>query len=209
MTIRASVVDLRGDDPEAADVFWVDTNIWLLVSYSRFPPREGPSATSRAQVRAKPYLVYLKELRAARSRLVVGADVLGELAKHVEYVEHKIYESSNGPADLKVFRSMPAERADVVQEIEAVWTNVLSYATLSTNAILSSCVATALANLQLGDLVDGHDSVQIAEARRNGVTDIITDDRDYGTVAGLRVFTANQRLIAEANAAATLIRSRR
>lgn len=47
--------------------------------------------------------------------------------------------------------------------------------------------------------VDGYDMFILLAMTRAGITQVITDDGDYCTVAGLHVFTANRNVIERAS----------
>ena len=202
MSIRAGVVDIRTDRPTPADKLWVDSNVWFWVAYSRH----------RSTPQTGPYLAYIKALRLARASLVAGGINYAELAKCIEIHEMDVYAVRNNQPqrslNVKAFRSILTERANVIGEVAAAWSIVRQFATVCASALTDACVGTALKGLESGDRLDGHDAIQVAEARRNSVTDILTDDRDYGTVEGIRVFTANAALVGEARSAGTLISRR-
>ena len=46
--------------------------------------------------------------------------------------------------------------------------------------------------------LDGYDLLMVEAALQSSLTQIITDDGDYATVAGLTVFTANERVLGAA-----------
>ncbi len=195
MKVNAEVIDLRQDAPRASDVFWVDTNALLWATYTR------------GHVEARPYQIrhYPAFLNRA---LAVGASLrkctlsLAELAHLIERREQDIFQRSQGLADLrpKKFRhNYPAARAQVVAEIEGAWAMADS---LTSGASVGVTVDQAAVDAALDDLkehgLDGYDLFMIQAIRAAGITQAITDDGDFGQVAGIQVFTANNWLINQA-----------
>lgn len=197
-SVRAQVVDIRTDTPHASDVIWIDTNIWIWLTYA------GPQPPQSA-----PYIRYIASLKKIKASMAAGSINLAELAAHIEHTELLKWQARNGrPADsreLKVFRWDAAQRRDVVDEIGRCWRAVQGYANLPANAIQSTCVTRAAESLESGDLVDGGDAVMLADARRNGITSVLTDDADFATVEWITLFTANLKTINEARTTGKLI----
>jgi len=197
-SVRAQVVDIRSDAPRASDTIWVDTNVWIWLTYA------GPQPPQSA-----PYIRYIASLKKINAAMTAGPINLAELAAHIEHTELLKWQVRNGkPADsreLKVFRWDAAQRSDVADEIGRCWRALQGYANLPVNAIQSTCVTRAAESLKCGDLVDGGDAVLLADARRNGVTSVLTDDADFATVEWITLFTANLKTINEARTVGKLI----
>ena len=79
-------------------------------------------------------------------------------------------------------------------EIQAAYGLVRTLADLLVVSIDNATVTTALHRLQT-EQVDGYDLFILESMRSLGVTQVITDDGDFTTVSGIRVFTANQNVI--------------
>lgn len=196
--VRAQVVDIRSDLPRSGDTLWVDTNVWIWLTYSRTHPPHAP-----------PYITYVAAMRKAGAQMIAGPINFSELAKHIEITELFAWQARTGRAqdtrELKYFRGQTAERQDVTDEIQACWTHVSTFAQLPASPIESTCVTTASVNLKAGDFLDGHDAVLVAEARKNGIATVLTDDGDYASVDGITLFTANGRVIGEARRVGKLV----
>jgi len=201
MKIRASVVDIRGDEPTASDRFLVDSNVWIGLTDA------NPSPSVRNQWR--PYDRYVRDTKAASAQLVVSQFTFPEVCSYFEHDElgrHNARSAPATPLPLKAFRELPASRAAVVDAIETSWRQVRTLATMVRTPATQACLDGATAGLRGGDLIDGVDAMLIADLRRDGLTGIITDDRDFGSVDGILVFTANEKLL---RAAADAGRTRR
>lgn len=130
-----------------------------------------------------------------------------ELAHNIESTERQIYVTKT-PSQLSVkdFRhDCPQERRNVVNQITSTWADVMSVSAMLDLNMDSSFMQSALSLYSSVDL-DGYDLFMAEVALRAGVTQIVTDDSDYATVPGLTVFTANIKVIGNAQAAGMLIR---
>jgi predicted nucleic acid-binding protein len=199
--VRASVIDVRTDAPRATDRFLVDANVWAWGHYSG----SWYTASGGVVAQAPDYRRYLELTRnAAATRLRIGPTLI-ELAAVVEHFEHVFYRASVASVDLKEYRNnVPAERARVVGLIRQVCTDVEGDSDLLEVTFDDAFVAAALAELAAAEL-DGPDALIVRAMRASGVTQILTDDGDFCTVAGVEVFTANPRVLAAARAQGRLL----
>jgi len=198
--IKADIVDIRCDDPKHQDAFFVDTNVWYWLAYSQ------ASVTAKAyQVRQYPG--YFKKIRSAESRLLRCDLSLSELAHIIEDSEYAIFCDANKKNPVtypkKEFRhSSPALRNDVTQEIESAWMQVQHFSSSIPLMIDDAAVTTFITDLKVNKL-DGYDLFYLDILRKNHLQ-ILTDDGDFATVAGITVFTANVSVIDAARTAGKL-----
>jgi hypothetical protein len=68
----------------------------------------------------------------------------------------------------------------------------------------AGCSTTLLATLSASCL-DAYDAAYVLDAGKAGVVSVLSDDADFASVAGLRIFTANRRLLQEARNAGHLL----
>jgi hypothetical protein len=132
---------------------------------------------------------------------------LAELAHLIEKTEREIYETANGvKVGTKDYRhNLPAERANVVAEVQAAWAQVKSMSDPLAVTVDDPSTDAALLRFQSQPL-DGYD-LFILEGMSNGkVTQILTDDADYCTVPGIEVFTANRNVVHAAAAQGRLLK---
>jgi predicted nucleic acid-binding protein len=191
--IQAEIVDIRRDVPSSEDIFFVDTNVWYLLTY---PKADLPELSRRS--RPKPYQIehyptYLENTAEAEARLYCSGLSLSELAHNIERIECEIAHGQG--FSLKQFRrDYPEERAQFVEEIESSWAQVTSFAEILPLEIDASITEAALGRLT-SELIDGYDLFLLETMKAHGITQVITDDGDYATVPGLQVFTANRNFI--------------
>lgn len=198
MTVRADVVDIATDSPSPSDRIVVDSCVWYPLTYSGITAAEGR--------RFAPYGNYLKKLRTAGGTALISAVSFVEVAKKIEHVEFDKYRARTGYAlDAKAARSEPAHWATVTSEIDVSWKQMHALGTSCASSIGPSCVSNAAAGLRAGELLDGGDAIIVADARREGVDLVLTDDSDYGTLHGIRVLTALPRLLTLARSAGRLV----
>lgn len=204
LVVRAEVVDITRDTPQSTDAFLVDTCVWFWMTYTR-----ASSAPSRGPKRyqTKQYPSYTKAALSAGSCVTQSGLNFAELAHRIECTEFDIYNALgvNVCSDMKKYRhDLSAERNNVLAEIEAAWAQVTQLSSPLTLTIDSSTAISALACLHSAQ-VDGYDSLMLECMKTNGVTQIVTDDGDFATVAGIRVFTANWNVISAASRQQKLI----
>jgi predicted nucleic acid-binding protein len=194
--VRAQVIDVNSDAPQATDRFAVDTNVWAYEHY------KGAQYTASGGLvaQAADYSRYLERTRnagAARFRIVPSQ---AELASVIEHLEHAAYVAAVARVDPKEYRhNLPSERARVCQVIERAWRDVEGDSDLIALTLDDAFAAAALAELTAFPL-DGSDAFLLRAMRATGVTQLISDDGDFCTVAGIELFTANPRVLAAARA---------
>ena len=199
--VRAQVIDVRTDTPRPDDRFVLDTNVWAYEHFRGAQYTASGGVVAQASVYAG-YVQLTRDVGAVRHRVVT---TLAELAHLVEQLEHAAYAAAVGPLDLKDYRhNLPSERARVVGEILKAWRKIEADSDLLPLALDDVLAAAALARLASAP-VDGYDLFLLEAMAAAGVTQLITDDGDFCTVAGIEVFTANQRVIAAARTQGRLI----
>lgn len=207
LTVRATVVDMSVDRPRHTDVFLIDTQVWYWLAYAR--ASSGSMAPQRYQIRTYPQYVHAATATGARLRWC-GLS-LAELAHLIEANERSIFKAAHpnvlAPrAETKAFRhNFPAERARVGGEISAAWSIVESLGDPLIAVVDPGMVHAATQQLA-HEAVDGYDLFLMQAARVAGITQILTDDSDYTTVAGITVFTSNRNAISAASQQGRLVR---
>jgi predicted nucleic acid-binding protein len=188
--VQADVVDITCDTPRPGDRFVVDTNVWV-----RMVLASGARAATQRQQR---YAPYLKSSRRLGAKLLVPSLVLWELARTAERAEFDLWSpSGNVLKEFKDFRCDPVERPRVAKLIQRAWMDVLGLATLI-DTPMDSVAAFDLIKAFPFTVMDPYDLCIVGAAKKAGVTMIITDDADYGSLSGIQVFTNNGFLLTEA-----------
>ena len=194
ISVNADVVDLRSDSPQKNDVFFIDSNVWFWVGYTN-------ASVGDKFNQSVDYPTYVGNALSVGSLLYRCTLSFAELAHSIERSERTIVRKSKGvELRTKDFRhNYPTERASVLTEIENAW--VLSDAMTDGNTIevnvTSSMVTDTLTRLKSEEL-DGYDAFMVEAMLAQGIKQVITDDGDFGQIAGITVFTANDLLIREA-----------
>ncbi|MCL1475676.1 PIN domain-containing protein [Argonema antarcticum] len=199
--VQAEVVDIRSDHPKKDDIFLVDTNVWYWLTYTK-------ASTSAKYYQITDYPTYIAKALSAQSLLLYCGLSLSELAHNIEQNENKIFSSTlTATLTAKEYRhNYSAERTNVVAEIQAAWSQVTSIA-VSTDIIVDEATTNSALTRFSTQPLDGYDLLILAAMENAGIIQVITDDGDYVTVPGIRVFTGNQNvIIAARNQSKLLIR---
>jgi hypothetical protein len=199
--VRASVVDISRDTPKPQDRVWVDTNVLYWQTYSRASQRSRPPQSYQTRT----YPRWLSSALRAGSTLHWLALSFAELAHQIETAEREISESAGqvpGGTKPKDFRhNYSSQRANVVAEITNCWQAVESIASELPGGVLADAglIASSLP-LMSQCAVDGYDLFMVEALKAAGVTQVLSDDGDFCTVAGITLFTANRNVIQAASA---------
>jgi predicted nucleic acid-binding protein len=200
--IQAQIVDIKIDVPHAEDIFMVDTNVWYWHTYTN------------ASVSASPYQIdnypdYLIQAILANSILTYTGLILSELSHLIEQTERNLFVNSQN-LDRTRFKpkeyrhNYPSERKKVIKEIETAWSQVTSTSAPIDVTINEVVTNSALSRFQ-SQALDGYDLFMLEAMKKEGITQIITDDGDFVTVPGIIVFTANDNVIRAAKAQGKLV----
>ena len=92
----------------------------------------------------------------------------------------------------------------VIKEIETAWSQVTSTSAPIDVTINEVVTNSALSRFQ-SQALDGYDLFMLEAMKKEGITQIITDDGDFVTVPGIIVFTANDNVIRAAKAQGKLV----
>ncbi len=187
-TVQAEVVDIRSDSPQKDDIFLVDTNVWYWYTYTS-------ASISSLPYQITEYPSYLAKAISVDSLLLYCGLSLAELAHNIEQTERKIYSPTIKAKEYR--HNYPTERTKVVAEVETAWKQVRSIAACTEIFIDETKTNTALSRFKT-QLLDGYDLLILEAMDKASVKQIITDDGDYVTVTGIRVFTANGGAISAA-----------
>ncbi|MGH1394782.1 MAG: hypothetical protein ACRAVC_12250 [Trichormus sp.] len=194
-TVQAEVVDIRSDAPKNDDIFLVDTNAWYWYTYTT-------ASILSSSYQSKEYPSYIAKAISAHSWLSYCGLSLAELAHNIEQTEREIFSPTLKAKEYR--HNYPTERAKVVAEVQAAWSQVISSA-VCTDVLVSEETSNAALTRFQTQLLDGYDLLILEAMDKAGVTQIITDDGDYMTVPGIKVFTANRGAIATARTQGKLL----
>jgi predicted nucleic acid-binding protein len=194
-TVQAEVVDIRSDAPKNNDIFLVDTNAWYWYTYTN-------ASISSRYYQITEYPSYIAKAIYANSWLSYCGLSLAELAHNIEQTEREIFSSTLKSKEYR--HNFPTERSKVVAEVQVAWSQVISSA-VCTDVLVSEETSNAALTRFQTQLLDGYDLLILEAMDKAGVTQIITDDGDFVTVPGIKVFTANSGAIAAAKSKGKLL----
>jgi predicted nucleic acid-binding protein len=202
--ILAEVVDIVDDAPTAHDTFFVDTNVWYWISYTRASMRPSPAPGRTVDTYAR----YIQRVKNAGARLLVCTLSFAELAHIIERKERDIYNyDSRDILDEKTFRYNSSARADVITEIEVAWAQVSGLADIVGITVDTDVTQRALTQLKTQPL-DSYDVLLLEAMSNHSMRHIVSHDGDFARVPGIRLFTGNQSLISSAAAQGKLLMGR-
>jgi predicted nucleic acid-binding protein len=197
--VRATIVDIKADRPQAGDRFLIDTNAWYWLTYSRSQNTSRPPQSYQVQQ----YPGYIEAALKATSELLWSGLSMAELTTLIERSEYDIFCRTNqlDPQNfsIKAYRhGHLQERANqVVAEINAAWGLVETFGKCLESSINQAVVTQTIADFSRQAL-DGYDSLIIHAAQTANIDQIITDDIDFVTVPDITVFTANRNALSAA-----------
>ncbi len=197
--VRAEVIDLRSDTPQDNDMFLVDTNVWFWLAYTQ-------ASTYSMPYQIRDYPAYINTALTTKCLLSYCGLSLSELAHNIEQTERKIFNfrSSTNLKSKEYRHNYSTERTKVASEIEIAWIQVTSIAA-STDIIINETLTNAALKRFKTQILDGYDLMILEAMDKAGIDKVITDDGDYVTVPGIKVFTANYNAIASARSQGKLI----
>ncbi|OZY39223.1 hypothetical protein CJF43_24095 [Pseudomonas fragi] len=187
----SNIFNIQGSRPLHTDKYFVDTNVWFWFTYCASKEINTPSRPRRYQV--EKYPEFIEKALDAGAKLFHCPLVFSELANVIERTEYDIYASggNNQNVSRKGFRKLEAERSKVIQEIKIAWSTVNSVSTCLNINLSQKIIPPALAYLESAPL-DSYDAFYLQVMSSEGITKLITDDRDF-TVAGVEsLYTASR-----------------
>lgn len=183
--VKAEVVNIQFDTPQKDDIFLVDTNVQYWLSYTK-------ASTSALPYQINDYPAYLRKVISAQGLLLYCGLSLAELAHNIEQAERKIFSTTLSTKEYR--HNYSTERANVVAEVVAAWSQVTSIA-VSTDVKVDETTTNASLTRFQTQLLDGYDLLILEAMDKAKIVQVITDDGDYLTVPGIKVFTANRSVI--------------
>lgn len=187
-TVQAEVFDIQSYLPKQDDIFLVDTNVWYWLTYTQ-------ASTSALSYQTNVYPSYLTKAISVQASLRYCGLSLAELAHNIETTERKIFSATIKAKDYR--HNHPSQRANVVAEVQTAWSQVTPISSCIDITVDDVSINKSLVRLQTQPL-DGYDLLILEAIAQAGIVKVITDDGDYVTVPGIKVFTANRNAIAAA-----------
>lgn len=184
-------ISIATSRPVHTDKYFVDTNVWFWFTYCASKEINTSKKPRRYQIERYPE--FIEKALDAGAKLFHCPLVFSELANVIERTEYDIFKSGNSCNNVsrKQFRAMQGERAKVIQEIKVAWKTVSSVSSCLDITLTERTAAQAMTCLESAPL-DAYDAFYLQAMSSEGITKLITDDRDF-MVAGVEsIYTANQ-----------------
>ncbi|MCK4791537.1 MAG: hypothetical protein KAV87_47840 [Desulfobacteraceae bacterium] len=192
-SIQADVVEVISDDPLASDVFLIDSNVWYWMTYSN-------ASVYSFSYQLSDYPQYVNKALKVGAHMCHTGLSLAELSHLIEKTEHKIYKQAHGEIFPKEYRhNLQNERTKVAAEVQAAWVQITRLAAIIDVVIDNPTTSAALTRFQTEKL-DGYDIFILEAMGKHGLIQVISDDGDFATIAGIQVFTSNRNVIQAAQA---------
>ena len=201
LNVRAQVIDIRKHRPTQGHCFFVDTNVWGYYFDDIFKPGR------ELENYKKNYINYIDEVIFSRAKLqyscTVGAELFGLVENRLLGIENtlrrKKYHSNKSKTDKfkkiekKEYRHnrTDGDREEYLELVRAILDGVKKLASDFLEVKLNKAALKIISEVMGNAEIDSSDALIVATMKTNGVTDIITNDMDFATVDGIRVFTAN------------------
>jgi hypothetical protein len=213
--VRAQVIDVRRPDPPGEEKYLLDTNVLYFIHYDRVANLdalgEGPLLYQIQQ-----YPRYVQRALERKSRLFVHRMGLMELARRIETAELQILYAVKTPGVIEVPADIRIKdlRTSYPEEYRTCQARVLTYLA----AVRKTCQAipatlldehTFWTHWEAGwqqSVADSADIAQAVDALAADISAVISDDSDWVSIAGIRLYTANQVSIQAARLAGRLLR---
>ena len=190
LAIKSTVFDIATDTPSKLDHFFVDSNVWYWMTYSS----ASSTFTPALPYQIKAYPNYIKNSLQNGSNLLHCNISLLEITSLIERMEHEIYKFIKNVTPKEYRHNEPVERARVVKEISSAWGAVKSMSK-SIQLMVDDSITQNIEKSLGGFPMDANDYFILEFLKENAIDQIITDDGDFSTVPGLKVFTANRNVI--------------
>lgn len=185
--------DVRSARPAHTDKYFIDTNAWFWLTYcaSREIDSGGPGERKTREYKKRVYSKYIEKALDAGAKLYHCPLVFSELANVIEVTEHKIYQRSSGKEiSRKAFRNIASERKKVLAEVDLAWKTISQ---------MSCCVDVKLSTEMIGSVqtllgkvsVDPYDAFYIQVMKSEGISSLVTDDRDFRGAELENIYTLN------------------
>lgn len=196
MTVRAQVANLTTLIPNPGLSLALDTNVFLWLGYSRLTLDAGEIRRSR------PYLAFIARALNKGAKIHCTALNLVEAIHSVQRIECRL---AMGDGDLKRFRADPANRSQILREVEALWATASQQSSLVPATLGVSEFSNMMANQGESEM-DAYDMAIVETVHAAGIPYIISNDRDLVTYdTPVIVATANRDALAAAAAQGKLV----
>lgn len=181
------VVDIRTfQSMNSSREYFLDTNVLYWYCYPRITGTQMP-------VNAKPYYSFVDSLVSSGNPILTSVYNISELLNIVEKNEFSIFKDSHPEADysIKDFRKDSGERSRMQQNLRTTLSNVTNTCTVLSFNFDEPCME-AFVDSFATHRCDVFDYVILRNCIANNKLNIVTDDNDFSTISGIKLYTANE-----------------
>lgn len=186
-----SVIDIRNiniKDIDSSKVFAIDTNVLLWTHYSK---------ASNPNLNRHPYQVieypnFVNKLLENGNKLITTTLNISELCVVVEKNEYQIYKAVNAQNRLKFkdFRKLSSERLNYKSELESMILQIkASYDNQIEIIEVNNEIINDFKNNLSNHSCDVFDYTVIEYLIKKGVTNYISDDKDFSSIDRINLYT--------------------
>lgn len=184
-------VDIKKNKPSSEHGYFVDTNVWYWATYAASKTFYG-NAPRDYQILHYPE--FIQDALDVKAKLYYSPLVLVELSSLIENSELGIYRALNSSPKfpIKNFRGIEAERKAVLNEIDNAWAQVKGMAEplpLGVGEKVDDSVMGLIRDFK----IDGYDALYCHFMKESGVTNILSDDKDFRYVGGLSLYSCYEK----------------
>jgi predicted nucleic acid-binding protein len=189
--IKAKVVDIKKYNPNPNDTFFIDSNVLIWI----FSSKHSRGGDKHGLYQTKEYASFFHKALKARSKLYVCGLSFSEMSHFIEDMEFKHFSNLNPQVTRKEYRhNYLSERNNVIEEINAAWNGVSQVSEILELNVDKSSVDNSI-SLISSSMLDGYDVFLVSATKTNGIINILTDDGDFSSLEGVKLFTANNGVI--------------
>lgn len=200
--LRAEVKNIKLPQCPVETRILVDANVLYFCYYDRCGQLDyiGKSPEEYQMIE---YQLFLKKLLESKSNLFIDKIGLLEFLKSVEHVELKLlYLKKNKVSEIGKDFKLKAMRNNYPEEYRAIKGRIATYLNsirknfrlLNSDISLGKLMEDTLIEWQ-DSFTDPGDAMMVKEAKRHGVTSVLSDDADFATFSDIKLYTANYKAI--------------
>lgn len=185
----ADIINIDHGMPAAGEAYFVDTNVWYWFCCGSHPGFSG------ADWKVRKYSRFIERVLNSRARVFHTTLTFAELANVIERRTADYYRALKGlDGDIKELRLNPEFKELVSAGVDNAWLNVTTTSRCVDINIGDDFALRAKALFKRYPL-DAYDSFFVSLSVQEGILNIVTDDSDFQSVDGLRLFTANRAML--------------
>lgn len=213
--VRAQITDIQRHDPPGGEKYLVDTNVLYFIHYDRFANLDALGEGPRPY-QIQEYPRYLQRVLEKKSGVFVHRMGLMEFARTIEAAELQTLYAvrtpgvTEIPAGLKIkdLRTAYPEDYAICQARVLTYLGAVrkAYQTIPATMVDEHAFWTQWEGAWQQTVADPVDIAQAVDALAADISAVISDDSDWVSIEGIRLFTANAIAIQAARLAGRLIR---